>query len=193
MPLLRIVSLSLLAGAAALAAPAPTAEWGLEQLMLDMRLHPSGDSPFKETKYLSTLKVPLVVEGILRYRQPDTLEKEILKPSAERYVIVGDSVEIWRKDKLQHQVSLADYPALRGLTGSIIATLGGDLPGLRQHFEPELSGSREDWTLRLKPRDAELGRRLERIEIRGQGATIRFFEMRQRNGDRSVMQINSPA
>lgn len=193
MPLLRIISLCLLLTAPALAAPLPAAEWNLEQLMQDMREHPSGDTPFKETKYLSTLKVPLVTEGILRYRKPDTLEKQILKPTPERYVIAGDSVEIWRKNKLQHQVSLADYPALRGLTGSMIATMGGDLPSLHQHFEPELSGSREDWTLRLKPRDAELGRRLDRIEIRGQGSAIRFFEMRQRNGDRSVMQIHSPA
>jgi hypothetical protein len=193
MQLLRSISLGLLLSASVWAAPAPVAAWGLEQLMQDMREHPGGDTPFKETKYLSTLKVPLVVEGVLRYRQPDTLEKEILKPTPERYVIAGDSVEIWRRGKLQHQVSLADYPAMRGLTGSIIATMGGDLPSLRQHFEPELSGSREDWTLRLKPRDAELGRRLDRIEIRGQGPAIRFFEMRQRNGDRSVMQINSPA
>jgi hypothetical protein len=197
MSLLRIISLSLLLTVAAPAAPAPapaaTTAWGLEQLMQDMRQHPSGDTTFKETKYLSTLKVPLMVEGVLRYRQPDTLEKEILKPAAERYVIAGDSVEIWRKGRMQHQVSLADYPALQGLTGSIIATMGGDLPSLRQHFEPELSGSRENWILRLKPRDAGLARRLERIEIRGHGVTIRFFEMRQRNGDRSVMQINPPA
>jgi hypothetical protein len=192
MSLLRIISLALCLAGPASAAPAAS-DWGLEALMQGLRAQPPSDASFRETKYLSTLKVPLVVEGVLRYRQPDTLEKEILKPAAERYVIDGDSVEVYRNGRLQHRFLLAEYPALQGLTGSLVATMGGDLQKLRQQFEPQLTGLREDWLLRLQPRDAQLARRLDRIEIRGSDAAVRSFEIHQRNGDRSVMQINPPA
>jgi hypothetical protein len=173
------------------AGPAPAAgDWGLETMMAEFARQRSGEARFTEIKTLSSLKQPLMAEGVLRYRFPDSLEKDVHKPRAERYVINGDSMEIYRDGKLKRQVSLSGYPALQNFVSAFIATVAGDLEGLRRFYALRLEGTRDDWTLWLTPIDAELQDVVKQITVRGQAGGIQSFETLQPNDDRSLMLIS---
>ena len=61
-----------------LAATTVAAEsFGLDSLMNGLQQRRGGEVSYTETKHLSTLKTPLVSEGLLRFRHPDYLEKEV--------------------------------------------------------------------------------------------------------------------
>jgi hypothetical protein len=170
-------------------APAVGEGWTIESLMATLAQQPAGEARFTEIKTLASLKQPLVTEGVLRYRYPDSLEKSAEKPRAERFVIRGDAMEIYRDGKLKRQVLLAGYPALQNFVNSFIATVGGDLEALRKYYELSLEGSRQGWTLLLTPIDAELQRVVKHITVRGKEGVIESFETLQPNDDRSVMLI----
>nr|UXE46151.1 hypothetical protein Hi04_10k_c5801_00009 [uncultured bacterium] len=174
----------------ATASPTTTNEtWSLQSLMNGLSQRRSGEARFTETKYLSSLKKPLMVEGLLHYNYPDSLEKENLKPNLERYVIEGDSLEIYNDAKLVHKVSLSDYPSVEGFMKALIATMSGDLDALGKHFQVALRGTRENWDLKLQPLDDVLKKSIRQIEVSGQASNVTRFEVQQQNGDRSVMQI----
>lgn len=164
--------------------------WTLETLMANLAKTRSGEANFIETKTLASLKQPLISSGVLRYRYPDSMEKLIEKPRAERYVINGDSLETWRDGKLKRQIALSSYPALQTFVTAFIATIGGDLQTLRKYYTLQFSGSRGEWTLLMVPTDTELKRVTRLIEVRGSGAVINHFETIQPNNDRSVMRIS---
>jgi hypothetical protein len=171
-------------------APMPDdGDWNLQSLMTELAQQRKGEARYTEIKTLASLKQPLVAKGVLRYRFPDSLEKEAQQPRAEHYVINGDSMEVYRDGKLRRQMSLSGYPALQNFVSSFISTVGGDLEGLQQYYELRLEGSREDWTLQLMPIEAELQRVIKHITVRGQGGGIQSFETVQPNDDRSLMLI----
>lgn len=172
---------------------APVAEagaWTLETLMAELAQQPNGEARYTEIKTLASLKQPLVTKGVLRYRYPDSLEKSAQEPRAERHVIHGDSMEIYRDGKLKRQVALAGYPALQNFVSSFIATVGGDLEALRKFYDLTLEGTRASWTLQLVPTDAELRRAIKHITVRGEGRVIQSFETVQPNDDHSLMLIS---
>jgi hypothetical protein len=169
--------------------PADGGDWGLEALMADLAQRRSGEARFTEIKTLTSLKQPLVAEGVLRFRYPDSMEKEILKPRAERFLIGGDSMEAYRDGKLRRQVSLASYPELQNFVRAFMATAVGDLEALRKYYDLGLEGSRANWTLHLTPVDAELRRIVKQITVQGAGSDIQSFETIQPNDDRSLMLI----
>jgi outer membrane lipoprotein-sorting protein len=170
-------------------APVVGEGWTIESLMAALALQPAGEARYTEIKTLASLKQPLVTEGVLRYRYPDSLEKSAEKPRAERFVIRGDAMEIYRDGKLKRQVLLAGYPALQNFVNSFIATVGGDLEALRKYYELSLDGSKQGWTLLLTPIDTELQRVVKHITVRGKEGMIESFETLQPNDDRSVMLI----
>lgn len=169
----------------------PQDGWDVEQLMdaLARQHGESGEASFTEIKTLASLKEPLVARGVLRYRLPASLEKEVQKPRAERYVINNESMEIYRDGKLRRQVTLENYPEVRNFVRSFIATLGGDLAALRQHYDVQLEGRQSDWTLHLTPTDEALRGIVKRITVQGQAGEVLSFETLQPDDDRSKMLI----
>jgi hypothetical protein len=86
-------------------------------------------------------------------------------------------------------LALSDYPLLWGLIESMRATLKGDLAALEHFYRVDMSGSRDDWHLLLTPRGEKMKAAVESIRIDGRERAIRAIEVRERNGDRSVMTI----
>jgi hypothetical protein len=171
------------------AAVSADGRWSLQTLMQGLSKRRNGEARFTETKYLSSLRKPLIVEGLLHYNYPDSIERENLKPNLDRYVIEGDSLEIYNDTKLMHKLSLSDYPSMEGFMRALIATMSGDLDALGKHFQVAMSGSRDQWTLQLQPLDDTLKKSIKQIEVGGHASNVTHFDVLQQNGDRSVMQI----
>lgn len=171
------------------AADVPGNGWDLAQLMAELGKVERLDAVFEERKELAALETPLVSSGFLRYRAPGFLEKEVLQPQHALYRIDGDQVEIDTPDAGQRDFAVDRYPGVRTLVESIRATLAGDETTLTRYFQVRLTGTRQDWTLRLEPMDADVARRIIAINIAGRAERVLRIETLESGSDRTVMTI----
>jgi outer membrane lipoprotein-sorting protein len=168
--------------------PPAWADFSLEMLLEQFTRTSSADARFREVKQLALLEAPLVVEGTLSYRAPDYLRKEVQQPEHSLFEISGDSLRI-ETSKEQRTLSLDSHPLIRTFAESYRAILSGNGATLEQHFETELAGTLEDWTLRLLPRDKQARGYIAAIIIRGSSGQIHSTETLEASGDTTLMTI----
>lgn len=178
----------LLALLALFSSPPIRADFSLEILLKQFTRIKSADARFREEKQLALLEAPLVVEGTLSYRAPDYLRKEVHQPEHSLFEISGDSLRI-ETGKEQRTLSLDTHPLIRAFAESYRAILSGNGATLEQHFDTELTGTLEDWTLRLLPRDKQALTYITAINIKGSGNHIRSTETIEASGDTILMTI----
>jgi len=90
-------------------------------------------------------------------------------------------------------LALHDYPQVAPFIESIRATLAGDRAALEHYFHPQFEGAVDHWTLTLLPADATLARTVRDIRITGERAAILTVEIRQVDGDRSLLRLGPQA
>ncbi|MBH0185934.1 MAG: outer membrane lipoprotein carrier protein LolA [Nitrospira sp.] len=168
--------------------------WTVEQVMaaLDRVREPSVS--FEEATYSSLLSAPLVVRGLLRFTPPSRLEKEIVEPYRERYVVEGDVVTFESERKrMKKTISLEDYPGLRGFVEAFRVSFTGDAGRLMQLYDTAIEGTRLKWTLRLHPRDPAGRSMAADIVFSGSEGRISTIVIHMADGDRSVMTLRRGA
>ena len=173
------------------AAPARAATPGfsdLDQVMglLAMRRH--GRVEFIEQQFLAVLKRPIESSGELRYDAPDRLEKRTLKPRAETLVLTGGVLTVERAQHVR-VMDLHAYPQVLPFVESIRATLAGDRGALERVFHLEFSGGVSRWTLTLVPLETKIKQSVSQVRIEGAGDQLLRVEIRQPDGDRSLMTL----
>jgi hypothetical protein len=169
----------------------PSHEWTVEQVVESLKEGRESSVPFEEVTYSSLLTKPLVARGVLRFTPPSRLEKDVLEPSHERYVVEGDLVTFESERKrMTKTISLDDYPALRGFVEAFRAGVTGDAALLKRLYETALDGNRQQWVLQLRPRDPAGKTMLDSIHIAGSEGRILSITMRLPDGDRSVMTLS---
>jgi outer membrane lipoprotein-sorting protein len=168
--------------------PSAMAELSLDMLMEQFTRISSAEVRFREEKQLALLQAPLVVEGTLSYQAPDYLRKEVTLPEHSLFEIRGDTLYIETGNE-QRTLSLDSHPLIRAFAESWRALLSGNGKTLERHFETELSGNIEHWTLRLQPRDAQVRTYIEAIIIIGSGVHIHSAETLEASGDTTLMTI----
>lgn len=122
------------------------------------------------------LKEPLRISGEYQRPSEGVLVREVNAPYAETTTITDSEVTIARAGKRPRTFALSRAPELAGLQASFGALLTGDRTQLEQHYRVTSSGSRGNWTMTLKPRQAELAAKLERVALYGRGAELRCIE-----------------
>ena len=161
------------------------------ELMQTLSDVPSSRVHFIETRHSTMLKKPLMLSGRLVYRRPDRLEKHVQAPYEESITIEGTRVSVTRPGADAGRVfTLPASSAAQALIESLRATLAGDLQALERHFAVAVSGSRNDWTMSLTPRDAALGAVVLRVDFAGKGSRVQRIEVLEAGGDRSVTTIS---
>lgn len=171
-------------------AQAPAAALSLDQLMelLGQRHH--GHVAFTEVSQLAIVDGPLQSSGELLYDAPDRLEKRTLAPKPETLLLERGTLTVQRGHR-RRVLSLRDYPQIVPFIESIRATLAGDRAALERYFTVHLSGSLAHWTLELTPLDAGVAHTVSRIRIEGAGDALHTVEMRQGDGDMSVLTVGA--
>lgn len=166
-------------------------EWTVEQVVASLKAGRESSVSFEEETYSSLLTKPLVARGVLRFTPPSRLEKDVLEPSRERYVVEGDLVifESERK-QVKRTISLDDYPTLRGFVEAFRASVTGDAALLKRLYETVLDGNPRQWVLQLRPRDSAGKAILESIQFSGSEGRILSITIRRPDGDRSVMTLS---
>ena len=165
--------------------------WTVEQVVASLKEGREPSVSFEEATYSSLLTEPLIVRGVLRFTPPSTLEKEVLEPYRERYVIEGDRVTFESERKrVKKTISLEDYPALRSFVEAFRASFTGDVARLKQVYDTTVEGSSRQWTLLLRPRDAAGRSMVESLTLSGSEGQIATITIRLPDGDRSVMTLS---
>jgi hypothetical protein len=185
----RCVGVLILALAAACAAAAQTtAPPAFDELLQLLAARRHGHVTFTEVQQLAMLDRPLQSSGELLYDAPDRLEKRTLKPRAQT-LILEHGVLTARRGHRTYVMELRDYPQAVPFVESIRATLAGDRAALERFFRVQFEGTLGAWTLLLVPVDTTLAGAVKDIRIEGERDVVRTVEIRQSDGDRSLLSI----
>ncbi|GBG15783.1 acyltransferase [Novimethylophilus kurashikiensis] len=163
-------------------------EWSLDQLMRTLAQTKVGHASFVEKKSIAMLEKPVESSGELFYTAPDRLEKRTLKPRPESMVLDRGTLTVEQKGR-KHVLPLQNYPEVAAFIDSIRGTLAGDKSALERTYQLNLSGDQQAWTLLLTPIDAKMKKIVEKIRIAGIGNELRSIEIKQADGDSSLMTI----
>jgi hypothetical protein len=178
------VLLGIAGAAAAAAADAPS----LDELLQLLAARQHGHVAFTEVQQLAVLERPLESSGELTYEAPDRLVKRTLKPKAETLTLDHGVLSAQRGHRT-YVLEPRAYPQVVPFVESIRATLAGDRATLERLFNVGFEGTLAAWTLQLVPRDAALSAAVQFIRISGEHAAIHSVEIRQRDGDRSLLTL----
>ena len=158
--------------------------------LLAMRRH--GRVEFVEQQFLAILDHPVESSGELRYDAPDRLEKRTLLPRPEDLVLAGGVLTMERGGR-SRVLDLQRYPQIQPFVESIRATLAGDRAALERIFHVDFAGNVQRWSLTLVPLDGRLARNVKQVQIDGSRDQLLRVEIRQADGDRSLMTLRAPA
>ena len=180
--------LTLVLAAACAAAEQTATPPAFDELLQLLAARRHGHVTFTEMQHLAMLDRPLQSSGELLYEAPDRLEKRTLKPKAQT-LILEHGVLTARRGQRTHVMELRDYPQVVPFVESIRATLAGDRAALERFFRVQFDGTLAAWTLLLVPVDATLAGAVKDIRIEGERDAVRTVEIRQSDGDRSLLSI----
>jgi hypothetical protein len=158
--------------------------------LLAMRRH--GRVEFVEQQFLAILNHPVESSGELRYDAPDRLEKRTLLPRPEDLVLSGGVLTMERGGR-SRVLDLQRYPQIQPFVESLRATLAGDRSALERIFHVDFAGSVQRWSLTLIPLDVRLARNVKQVQIDGSRDQLLRVEIRQSDGDRSLLTLREPA
>lgn len=176
-----------------------SADDALVRLFSELGAQRERQARFSERKVSALLKTPVESSGTLIFRAPNYLEKRTVEPQRETVRIEGNAVTYenaaGRGGAQKRTFSLSDAPSLAALIESLRATLAGDLPTLRRHYDvswttPEPQVQTGGWQLTLVPRERALLDAVSRVVLRGAGAEVAMVEIVEVNGDLTLMQIS---
>ena len=172
------------------AAIAQSPDWTIDQLMRALSQHDHTQAEFSEAKYMRLLSRPLNLRGALSYRPPDRLEKRTVQPNEEVMLVEGDKLRIQIPGRrIDRTFSMQELPAVWAFVESIRATLSGDRASLQRFYTIDLEGEVRNWQMTLRPREVKMAALIAEVRIGGAGGRVGSVEIREANGDRSVMRI----
>jgi hypothetical protein len=196
---LRILALILLLGAVCSGAPraAPAGASDLNdrdfnEVMRLLSLRQHGRVDFVEQHFLAVLKRPTESSGELRYDAPDRLEKRTLQPHAETLLLAGGILTMERGHS-RRVLDLHAFPQVQPFVESIRATLAGDRGALERMFDIEFGGSVDRWAMSLVPLQDKVKESVAEVRIDGARDQLLRVEIRQPDGDRSLLTLRPAA
>jgi hypothetical protein len=160
----------------------------LDDVLHSLAARRHGRVSFVEQQFLALLQRPVESSGELLYDAPNRLEKRTTLPHPETLIVDGDLLTMQR-GRRSRVLDLKAYPQILPFVESIRATLAGDRAALERLFDLRFTGGESRWTLDLTPREEELRRTVALIRIDGTGAELLKVEIRQADGDRSLMTL----
>ena len=182
----RVLCLALLSGIAGCAAADD-----LDDVLRSLSGRRHGETKFVERHFLSLLKKPVESRGELIYDAPDRLQKRTTEPRPEDLLVNGNELTLVRGGR-SRVLQLDSYPAVAPFVEGIRATLAGDRAALERAFHLQFSGNAAHWALALVPLDAGMAKVVSEVRIEGEKDDLLQVEIRQPDGDRSMMTLQPP-
>lgn len=181
--MLRICAALVMALWASVAGAQSESDKLLTQVLAAVSSKPIDATPFFERKISALYSRPLESKGTLSFKPSGVLEKLTSSPIRERVSVSNDTITIQSGDALAKVVKLEGQPTLQAFAQSVRAIMAGDVKPIRQYFDPHMTGSLNQWTLKLVPIDAAMKRMLKQIIVTGDGAQVKVIETTELSGD----------
>jgi Outer membrane lipoprotein carrier protein LolA-like len=145
---------------------------------------------FTQERRIHYVRDPLLSSGYLRFIAPDHLEMIVGSPEAESF-IYDDGVLSFNKAGEEHtdQVSVDSNLLLSAMFSGLIGTLSGNEGELKRVFFVKFEAGGCNWRLNLIPKSKRVLEKVLEIELRGMEQHIDEVEIRQANGDHSILRI----
>lgn len=169
--------------------------WTVDAVMEGLRGLRHVEATFNETRHSTFLTTPIKLNGTFVYEAPQTFIKETFKPFPEIVTVDHNGVKIEQDKDMQEgqsriQFIAADaHPLVQGLVDSAKATMSGKKELLEARYRLELNGSKENWSVKLVPREKALRKKIESLLFVGNGDLINSVEIRESDGDWSVINL----
>lgn len=174
--------------------PAQAGEWDLDTLGQALSAAATPDPiAFTESRQLPYLSEPLVQTGTLLRPSPERLEKHVITPAREDFIIDGGQVTVIRADGGRLDLSIHDNPLLLALAYGLRGVLNGDMDGLQRAFTPALDGTAEDWTLILYPDDESLREAIHSVRVQGQNGQVQTIAIEETGGGGATLTLGTAA
>ncbi len=177
-----------LSATAQTAAPAVVDDM-LARVLAAVASQPLTAAPFIERRSSALSSSPLESRGTLSYQPSGSFEKRTVTPIQERLTVGVDAITIQGGQGAAQTIRLDAQPAMAAYAHGLRAVLAGDARPLRQHFETQLTGSLDNWEIRLRPRDAAVRRGLAQIVVRGERGQVQVVETTETGGDVNELTI----
>jgi len=152
----------------------------------------SGEATFVEKRRVEMLDRTLESSGLLSFRAPDSFVRETLKPRREKLAVDGNSVTMSIGER-SRTMALDASPEASVIVEALRGTLTGNRATLERLFETRVSGSAEQWSLELVPRDLRLRGQVASVRVSGRDSMAREVQVLLADGDRSTMTIEPVA
>lgn len=149
-----------------------------------------GSAAFTQERRIHYVRDPLLSSGHLRFVAPDHLEMIVDNPEAESF-IYDDGVLSFNKagQEPTGQISVDSNLLLSAMFSGLIGTLSGNEDELKRVFFVEFEAGGCNWRMSLTPRSKRVLEKVQEIELRGTEQHIDEVEIRQANGDYSILRI----
>jgi outer membrane lipoprotein-sorting protein len=170
-------------------------EWTVDAVMDALRGLQYAKANFKEIRHSTFLVEPIKLSGNFVYKAPRTFIKETYKPFPEIVTVDENGVKIEQEKEAQEgqsrtQFIAADaHPLVKGLVDSAEATMSGKKELLEVRYDLEISGTEKRWTVKLTPKEEALRKKLDSLYFEGSGDLIDRAEIRETDGDWSVINL----
>ncbi|UNK58971.1 fatty acyl CoA synthetase [Pseudoxanthomonas daejeonensis] len=162
--------------------PAPVAldaGWVLQAVARPAPSH----TPFVELRDSPMLKKPLRLEGEYRRQVDGSLVRQVNAPYVETTTLAAGEAVVERQGRAPRRIALQQAPELAAIQAGFGALLAGDRDLLQKTYTVQAGGAREQWTLRLVPRDPRLATSLRHIDLYGRGIELRCVESHPAKGE----------
>ena len=170
-------------------------DWTIDSVMEGLRGLRHVEASFVEIRHSTFLTQQLELNGIFVFKAPQTFIKETFEPYPERVQVDRHGVRIDQEKSEQESQSRTQFiaanahPLVKGLVDSAQATMSGDRKLLEDRYELNLSGTEQDWSVILVPKEQVLREKVESIMFLGSGDLIQRAEIKEADGDWSVIDL----
>lgn len=154
-----------------------------------LQASPRPSVEFQELRESPWLSSPVTSRGTMR-STPGSLEKQVEFPRKETWRLLPDRIE-WQAapGSPVKQILFSQAPALAALSDVMRYVVAGDIVALQRNFDIRISGDERVWRAQLKPRNPEVGRNLEEVELQGTGGALQVIIVIQRQGERTTTRL----
>jgi len=166
--------------------PLSAQAFDLNALQQQLRATPIVRGQFVQQKFLRSLPQPLTSRGDFTLAAGKGLLWRLRTPIAQDLRINADGIA--RRDESGAWQALPQHTGAGRENQLFLSVLAGDTRGLEENFDLALTGEATGWKLTLTPRSALLKQIFSTIQIDG-GALVDRIELRETQGDRSVLQM----
>jgi outer membrane lipoprotein-sorting protein len=142
---------------------------------------------YQETVESGLIDIPISTRGRMVYEAPDHIRR--ISDQNEGFVLDGNRMQLISDGRFVKELVVSDIAPLQAMVGALRATFAGDLAKLRADYRLDYRAAEGHWTLDLEPRNSGLSAVFRRIEMVGDGATIRTILMEEPNGDRRTLHM----